>query len=91
MIKPTISELYELKEGGNENSRIIKSVTPISMNIMVPKAEDGSYSVLARITWLCKDQTDKLFCLTSTYAAETEEDEEFLVTSPLSAESVLKK
>ena len=86
MIKPTISDLYTLDKGGDANSRIIKAVTPISMNIMVPKADDGSYSVLARITWLCKDMTDKLFCLTATYAAEDEADEEFLVSSPLLAD-----
>ena len=86
MIKAIISELGTLHEGTDKDSRIIKSVTPISMNIMVPKTEDGTYSVLARITWLCKDVTNTLFCLTSTYVAEDDVDEEFLVSSPLLAD-----
>lgn len=86
MLKPVLDELTTLELNNEKDHKIIKSVTPISMNIMVPRAEDGSYSVLARITWLCKDVSDKLFCLTSTYVAEDESDEEFLVTSPLLAD-----
>ena len=86
MLKPKINELYTLDEGGDIDSRVIISATPITMSIMVPKAENGLYSVMARITWLCKDRTGVLFCLTSTYAAENEEDEEFLVSCPLSNE-----
>lgn len=86
MFKPKINELYTLEKGGDIDSRVIVSVTPITMSIMVPKAEDGTYSVMARVTWLCKDRTGVLFCLTTTYAAENDNDEEFLVTCPLSNE-----
>ena len=86
MIKPTIQELTTLPKGENKESRIVKAVSPLSMNIMVPKADDDSYSVLARITWLCKDIYDCFFCLTTTYVSESDEDDEFLALSPLSAE-----
>lgn len=83
MLKPTIEELSTLTPGGYEDSRVVKSCVPINMSIMVPKAEDGSYSVLARITWLCKTYQDTLFCLTTSYVAEDQVDEEFLVSNPL--------
>lgn len=86
MTKPTIQELTTLPKGENESSRIIKAVSPLSMNIMVPKADDETYSVLARITWLCKDIYGCFFCLTCTYVSESDEDDEFLALSPLSAE-----
>ena len=83
MLKPTINELYTHNEEEKSYNRTIKAVSPISMNIMVPKSEDEKYSILTRITWLCKDIHNKLFCLTTTYVAENELDEEFFLTSPL--------
>ena len=86
MTKPVIQEFTTLPKGEDENSRIIKAISPLSLNIMVPKALDDSYSVLARVTWLCKDVEGYLFCLTSTYVSESDEDDEFLALSPLSSE-----
>ena len=87
MLKPKISDLYTLEQGSDRDAKLVISATPIGMSIMVPKAEDGTYSVIARLTWLCKEMKGGLFCLTTTYAAETETEEEFLVTCPLSNEN----
>ena len=86
MIKPIIQELTTLPKGEDEESKVIKAVTPLSMTIMVPKAEDDSYSVIARVTWLCKEVNNYFFCLTTTYVSESDDDDEFLALCPLSEE-----
>lgn len=83
MIKPTIEEMNTMKLGSDLDSKFVKSVIPINMSIMVPKADNNTYSIIARITWLCKTSYNTLFCLTSNYVAENDKDEQFLIMNPL--------
>lgn len=87
MTKPLISEMKDFKLDEITNKvEVIKSVCPINMSIIIPKSDgedSDNYAFMTRITWLCKTVFNSLFCITSNYIAESELDEEFIISNPL--------
>lgn len=82
MVKPYIKDISDMKDSIIAEDKLVSAATPISMNIIVPKGDYGNYYVLARLTWLCKQPSGTLFCLTTTYQAQSAEDEDYLASLP---------
>ena len=85
MIKPKLSDICNINDITNIPTIAVDSVVPINSNIITnTPSKDEEYSLIARITWLCrKYDTSEFFCLTTTYILEDDEDEDFIAMFPL--------
>ncbi len=90
MIKLPIEELSTKSIDWSSNGAIkLVSIVPIYMDIIttkvpsLPKGKAMVYTVIGRITWLCKDDKSNLCCVTSSYVADSDDERKFLVNHPL--------